>query len=74
MHIQNCSFFVHDRFLSPGGIIIFQILLIYLCIVRLNPVESHSKYGQRTAIVCLKDGMTPRKYPRDPGIPAKLPL
>ncbi|CAA0826760.1 S-adenosyl-L-methionine-dependent methyltransferases superfamily protein [Striga hermonthica] len=29
-------------------------------------VESHSKYGQRTAIVCLKDGSTPRKYPRSP--------
>ncbi|KAK4437162.1 Ribosomal RNA small subunit methyltransferase G [Sesamum alatum] len=37
-------------------------------------VESHSKYGQRTAIICLKDGPTPRKYPRAPGTPAKLPL
>lgn len=37
-------------------------------------VESHSKYGQRTAIICLKDGTTPRKYPRDPGIPTKSPL
>ncbi|KAG8379040.1 hypothetical protein BUALT_Bualt07G0046800 [Buddleja alternifolia] len=37
-------------------------------------VESHSKYGQRTAIVCLKDGPTPRKYPRAPGTPSKLPL
>ncbi|KAM7471346.1 hypothetical protein LguiA_009529 [Lonicera macranthoides] len=37
-------------------------------------VESHSPYGQRTAVICLKDGPTPRKYPRDPGTPAKMPL
>ncbi|KAK9066496.1 hypothetical protein SSX86_013819 [Deinandra increscens subsp. villosa] len=37
-------------------------------------VNSHSPYGQRTAVVCLKDGRTPRKYPRDPGTPAKSPL
>ncbi|KAH6756985.1 S-adenosyl-L-methionine-dependent methyltransferases superfamily protein [Perilla frutescens var. hirtella] len=37
-------------------------------------VESHSKHGQRTAIICLKDGPTPRKYPRPPGTPSKLPL
>ncbi|KAL3639512.1 hypothetical protein CASFOL_017419 [Castilleja foliolosa] len=37
-------------------------------------VESHSKYGQRTVIICLKDGPTPRKYPRAPGTPSKLPL
>lgn len=37
-------------------------------------VESHSPNGQRTAIICVKDRPTPRKYPRDPGTPAKLPL
>ncbi|KAL3835158.1 hypothetical protein ACJIZ3_009894 [Penstemon smallii] len=37
-------------------------------------VESHSKHGQRTAILCLKNGSTPRKYPRGPGTPSKLPL
>lgn len=37
-------------------------------------VESHSPHGQRTAVICLKDYPTPRKYPRDPGTPAKLPL
>lgn len=37
-------------------------------------VESHSPHGQRTAIVCLKDRPTPRKYPREPGTPAKVPL
>ncbi|XP_076960518.1 uncharacterized protein LOC143636923 [Bidens hawaiensis] len=37
-------------------------------------VNSHSPYGQRTAIICLKDGPTPKKYPRDPGTPAKSPL
>ncbi|KAK4394605.1 Ribosomal RNA small subunit methyltransferase G [Sesamum angolense] len=35
-------------------------------------VESHSKYGQRTAIICLKDGPTPRKYPRAPVRPSLL--
>nr|XP_043617744.1 ribosomal RNA small subunit methyltransferase G [Erigeron canadensis] len=37
-------------------------------------VNSHSPFGQRTAIICLKDGPTPKKYPRDPGTPAKSPL
>lgn len=37
-------------------------------------VESHSPHGQRTAIICLKDRPTPRKYPRNPGTPAKMPL
>lgn len=37
-------------------------------------VESHSPYGQRTAIICYKESPTPRNYPRDPGTPAKLPL
>lgn len=50
------------------------VQLLGASILQTCTVESHSKYGQRTAIVCLKDGMTPRKYPRDPGIPAKLPL
>ncbi|BBH03853.1 S-adenosyl-L-methionine-dependent methyltransferases superfamily protein [Prunus dulcis] len=34
-------------------------------------VESHSPYGQRTAIVCLKTSPTPRKYPRDPELTLK---
>nr|GEU57103.1 ribosomal RNA small subunit methyltransferase g [Tanacetum cinerariifolium] len=34
-------------------------------------VNSHSPYGQRTAIICLKNGPTPKKYPRDPGIHPK---
>ncbi|KDP31151.1 hypothetical protein JCGZ_11527 [Jatropha curcas] len=42
--------------------------------LQLCPVDSHSPYGQRTAIICVKDYHTPRKYPRDPGTPAKLPL
>ncbi|KAK9669380.1 hypothetical protein RND81_13G125900 [Saponaria officinalis] len=37
-------------------------------------VDSHSPYGQRTAIICVKDRSTPRKYPRDAGTPAKMPL
>ncbi|GMY24878.1 ribosomal rna small subunit methyltransferase g [Fagus crenata] len=43
-------------------------------LLQLCSVESHSPYGQRTAIICLKDHPTPRKYPRDPGTPAKAPL
>lgn len=42
--------------------------------LQLCSVESRSPYGQRTAIICSKDRPTPRKYPRDPGTPAKLPL
>lgn len=38
------------------------------------PVESRSPYGQRTAVICLKDRPTPMKYPRDPGTPAKEPF
>ncbi|XP_026434009.1 uncharacterized protein LOC113331514 isoform X1 [Papaver somniferum] len=34
-------------------------------------VESHSPYGQRTAVFCSKDRLTPKKYPREPGTPAK---
>lgn len=37
-------------------------------------VESHSPYGQRTAVICFKDRPTPRKYPRDPGTPTKVPI
>ncbi|XP_062169827.1 uncharacterized protein LOC133875645 [Alnus glutinosa] len=43
-------------------------------VLQLCSVESHSPYGQRTAIICLKDHPTPRKYPREPGTPAKAPL
>ncbi|XP_011620835.1 uncharacterized protein LOC18427358 isoform X5 [Amborella trichopoda] len=37
-------------------------------------VESKGPYGQRTAVVCMKDSPTPKKYPRQPGLPAKKPL
>ncbi|KAK4257110.1 hypothetical protein QN277_006742 [Acacia crassicarpa] len=37
-------------------------------------VESQSPHGQRTVVVYLKDRPTPKKYPRDPGTPAKEPL
>ncbi|XP_010255188.1 PREDICTED: uncharacterized protein LOC104595929 isoform X2 [Nelumbo nucifera] len=50
------------------------IHLMGASILQLFSVESHSPHGQRTAIVCLKDRPTPRKYPRDPGTPTKLPL
>ncbi|TYJ38534.1 hypothetical protein E1A91_A05G449500v1 [Gossypium mustelinum] len=37
-------------------------------VLQLCSVESHSPHGQRTAIICLKNRPTPRKYPRDPGL------
>ncbi|KAL6181517.1 hypothetical protein ACLB2K_048172 [Fragaria x ananassa] len=42
------------------------IQILGASIRQLCPVESHSPYGQRTAIVCLKTSPTPKKYPRDP--------
>ncbi|PRQ16020.1 putative 16S rRNA (guanine(527)-N(7))-methyltransferase [Rosa chinensis] len=50
------------------------IQILGASISQLCPVESHSPYGQRTAIVCLKTSPTPKKYPRDPGTPVKVPL
>ncbi|KAL6318934.1 hypothetical protein AAG906_001407 [Vitis piasezkii] len=50
------------------------IQLMGASVLQLCSVESHSPFGQRTAIVCLKDCPTPRKYPRDPGTPVKSPL
>ncbi|KAI3974223.1 hypothetical protein MKX01_033474 [Papaver californicum] len=42
--------------------------------LQMLPVESHSPYGQRTVIFCSKDRLTPKKYPQEPGTPAKVPL
>ncbi|XP_043704586.1 ribosomal RNA small subunit methyltransferase G [Telopea speciosissima] len=50
------------------------IQLMGASILQLYSVESHSPYGQRTAIICLKERPTPKKYPRDPGTPTKSPL
>ncbi|KAL5722315.1 16S rRNA (guanine(527)-N(7))-methyltransferase [Ranunculus cassubicifolius] len=50
------------------------IKMLGASLLQLCPVDSRSPYGQRTAIVCLKDRPTPKKYPRDPGTPAKVPL
>ncbi|KAJ7956284.1 Ribosomal RNA small subunit methyltransferase G [Quillaja saponaria] len=50
------------------------IQLMGASVLQVCPVESHSPYGQRTVIICWKDLATPRKYPRDPGTPAKEPL
>ncbi|KAG8652519.1 ribosomal RNA small subunit methyltransferase G isoform X2 [Manihot esculenta] len=43
-----------------------SIQLMGASILQLCSVESHSPNGQRTAIICVKDRPTPRKYPRDP--------
>lgn len=37
-------------------------------------VESMGPYGQRTAVIYLKECATPKKYPRLPGTPSKMPL
>ncbi|XP_044487502.1 ribosomal RNA small subunit methyltransferase G isoform X2 [Mangifera indica] len=43
------------------------VQLMGASLLQLCTVESQSPFGQRTAIVCLKDRCTPKKYPRDPG-------
>lgn len=50
------------------------IQLMGASILEMCSVESQGPYGQRTAVICLKDCPTPKKYPRHPGIPAKTPL
>ncbi|TMW84807.1 hypothetical protein EJD97_024340 [Solanum chilense] len=50
------------------------IQLMGASLLQISCVDSHSKHGQRTAIICLKGKPTPKKYPRDPGTPAKIPL
>ncbi|XP_049394940.1 uncharacterized protein LOC125859281 [Solanum stenotomum] len=50
------------------------IQLMGASLLHIRCVDSHSKHGQRTAIICLKGKPTPKKYPRDPGTPAKIPL
>ncbi|KAH0436248.1 hypothetical protein IEQ34_026445 [Dendrobium chrysotoxum] len=42
--------------------------------VELCTVESYSPLGQRTAVICVKELSTPKKYPRKTGIPSKFPL
>ncbi|KDO69786.1 hypothetical protein CISIN_1g022962mg [Citrus sinensis] len=50
------------------------VQLMGASLLQLCSVESQSPFGQRTAVVCLKSRRTPKKYPRDPGTPAKVPL
>ncbi|CAN6588964.1 unnamed protein product [Malus baccata var. baccata] len=60
----------------PGWEVTLMESMNKRCIFRfwVLPLESHSPYGQRTPIVCLKTFPTPWKYPRDPGTPEKIPL
>lgn len=51
-----------------------SIHLLGASISESRSVESHSPHGQRTAVICLKNRITPRKYPRQPGTPSKSPL
>lgn len=48
--------------------------LIGATILPIHKVDSEGPYGQRTAILCLKEQKTPRKYPRKSGVPQKQPL
>lgn len=50
------------------------IRLMGASVLQLCSVTSEGPYGQRTAVLCLKNRPTPAKYPRHPGIPAKKPL
>lgn len=49
------------------------IHLMGASVLEMCSVESQGPHGQRTAVVCLKERPTPRKYPRDPGTPVKSP-
>ncbi|MBA0665589.1 hypothetical protein Goklo_002078 [Gossypium klotzschianum] len=54
---------------------LYEVILTFsMFLGQFHVVESHSPHGQRTAIICLKNRPTPRKYPRDPGTPTKEPL
>ncbi|KAI8528993.1 hypothetical protein RHMOL_Rhmol12G0191400 [Rhododendron molle] len=50
------------------------IRLMGASVLEMCSVESQGPHGQRTAVVCLKERPTPRKYPRDPGTPVKSPM
>ncbi|KAM0938991.1 putative 16S rRNA (guanine(527)-N(7))-methyltransferase [Dioscorea sansibarensis] len=50
------------------------IHLMGASISELSHVESYSPLGQRTVVTCLKKSSTPRRYPRQPGTPSKMPL
>uniref|UniRef100_A0A0A9D3Z9 Methyltransferase gidB, putative n=1 Tax=Arundo donax TaxID=35708 RepID=A0A0A9D3Z9_ARUDO len=42
--------------------------------IELCNVESMGPHGQRTAVIYIKERATPKKYPRLPGTPSKMPL
>ncbi|OQU76139.1 hypothetical protein SORBI_3010G099300 [Sorghum bicolor] len=42
--------------------------------LELCDVESMGPHGQRTAVIYVKEHATPKKYPRLPGTPSKMPL
>lgn len=50
------------------------IHLMGASVLQMSSVQSNGPYGQRTAVLCLKNRVTPRRYPRDSGTPAKSPL
>ncbi|XP_039145677.1 ribosomal RNA small subunit methyltransferase G [Dioscorea cayenensis subsp. rotundata] len=50
------------------------IHLMGASISELSYVKSYSPHGQRTVVTCLKKRSTPRRYPRQPGTPSKIPL
>ncbi|KAJ1258794.1 hypothetical protein BS78_10G102500 [Paspalum vaginatum] len=44
------------------------------CMLELSNVESLGPHGKRTAVIYVKEHATPKKYPRLPGTPSKMPL
>ncbi|KAJ6830473.1 uncharacterized protein M6B38_354575 [Iris pallida] len=44
------------------------IRLMGASVLELCSVQSQGPLGQRTAVICFKDGATPKKYPRHPGL------
>lgn len=50
------------------------VRLLGASIIDLCTVDSMGAHGQRTAVICYKDRPTPPKYPRQLGVPSKMPL
>ncbi|MQL83103.1 hypothetical protein Taro_015573 [Colocasia esculenta] len=50
------------------------VRLLGASIIDLCSVESQGPHGQRTAVICYKERATPKKYPRQTGVPSKMPL
>ncbi|KAL5200037.1 hypothetical protein ABZP36_021240 [Zizania latifolia] len=60
----------HDEINSAKS----AVLKLGASMLQVCDVESMGHHGRRTAVVYLKGRITPKKYPRHPGTPSKVPL